>query len=213
MSFPLLSRGAAVSLSCSLLAGLLLTGCSEAPKQEVKKEPPKPAEPVGGREAFFKMYAPARTWAPDIQPMRLRSIDIPEVKSKDGKYGAWEAVFVSESKRMRRTYTYSVVEAGGNLHQGVFQSPEESYAGPTGQAKPFLVAALKTESDAVYETAVGKSKDYIAKNPTMPVTIQLELTQRFPDLAWRVIWGESASSSNYSVFVDATTGAYLATAH
>src|SRR5258708_36148338 len=77
---------------------LLLSSCSEAPKPEVKKEPPKPAEAVSGRDAFFKMYAPARTWAPDIQPMRLRSIDIPDVKSHDGKYGAWEAVFVSDGR-------------------------------------------------------------------------------------------------------------------
>ena len=65
---------------------LLLLACSEAPKEaEKKKEPPKPAEPISGRSAFFKMYAPARTWAADIQPMQLRSIDIPEVKSHDGK--------------------------------------------------------------------------------------------------------------------------------
>ena len=121
-------------------------------------------------------------------------------------------MFVSPSKGLRRSWTYSVVEAGGNLHIGTFNGPEETYLA-TGQAKPFLVAALKTDSDAVYETAVGKSKDYIAKNPTMPVSILLELTPRFPDLAWRVIWGESVGTSSYSIFVDATTGTYLATAH
>jgi len=197
----------------SSISLLMLIACSEAPKQaEKKKEPEKPAEPVSGRTAFYKMYSPARTWATDLQPMRLRSIDIPEVKSHDGKYGAWEAVFVSPAKGLRRSWTYSVVEAGGNLHIGVFNGPEETYV-PNSQVKPFLVAALKSDSDDAYKVAVAKSKEYIEKNPTMPVSIQLELTPRFQDLAWRVIWGESVSNSNYSIFVDATTASYLATAH
>src|SRR5438876_151399 len=32
-----------------------------------------------------------------------------------------------------------------------------------------------------------------------------------PDLTWRVIWGDSVGTSNFSVFVDATTGEYLET--
>ena len=32
-------------------------------------------------------------------------------------------------------------------------------------------------------------------------------------LTWRVIWGDSVSSSDYSVYVDATTGTYLEKAH
>ena len=37
----------------------------------------------------------------------------------------------------------------------------------------------------------------------------LEQTSRFPDLAWRIVWGESVSASKYSVFVDASTGEFL----
>jgi len=47
----------------------------------------------------------------------------------------------------------------------------------------------------------------------MPMSFILEQTSRFPDLTWRVIWGESAASSDYSVYVDATMGAYLEKAH
>jgi hypothetical protein len=47
----------------------------------------------------------------------------------------------------------------------------------------------------------------------MPVKLLLEKTQRFPGPAWRVYWGESVSTSAYSVFVDANTGEYLATGH
>ena len=45
----------------------------------------------------------------------------------------------------------------------------------------------------------------------MPVTFLLEFTKRFPNPAWRVIWGESVGTSDFSIFVDATTGEYLET--
>lgn len=196
----------------ALLAPLaiLLAGCAEEPKQAVKKEPPKPPEPVTGRFAFHQMYAMARTWSPDIKALRLESINLPDVKSGGGKAGAWRAMFVSESRGRARGYTYSVIEAEGNLHKGVFAGLEETYSGPRGQAKPFLIQALKVDSDAAWETAAKKSAEYMKKNPDKPVLFLLELT-RFPDPAWRVVWGESVGTSNYSIFVDATTGEYLLT--
>ncbi len=47
----------------------------------------------------------------------------------------------------------------------------------------------------------------------MPVNFILEWTPRFPNLAWRVLWGESVSTSPYSVFVDATNGQFLEKMH
>jgi hypothetical protein len=61
-----------------------------------------------------------------------------------------------------------------------------------------------------------KQKDTIAfvkKSPDKPIMFLLEKTRRFPDLAWRVIFGESVGTSEYSVFIDATTGAYLERTH
>lgn len=191
---------------------ILSSACSEAPKQEAKKkEPEKPPEPVTGRYAFYQMYAAARNWATDLQPLQLASIHLKEVKSGEGKSGAWQCMFVSPSKSRLKTYTYSVIEAGGNLHKGVFASLDESFSGSRGQAKPFLIAALKTDSDEVWKTAADKSKEYMKKNPDMPVSFLLESTPRFPNPAWRVVWGERVSQSNYSIFVDATSGEYLVT--
>jgi hypothetical protein len=51
------------------------------------------------------------------------------------------------------------------------------------------------------------------KYPDKPISYQLEWTGRYPDPAWRVIWGESVGTSDYSVYVDALTGKYLATVH
>ena len=188
-----------------------LTGCTEAPKAEKKKEEKKPAEPVTGRFAFFQMYGSARRWAPDIQCLRVRDIRLSQVKAEPGKSGAWEATFVSPSKQKSRMFTYSIIEAEGNLHEGVFNGLEEGWSGPRGQSRPWVVQAFKIDSDEAYQVALKKSEAYVAKNPDKPVTFNLEQTTRHPNLAWRVIWGESVATSNYSIFVDASTGQYLET--
>jgi hypothetical protein len=194
------------------LAMLLLAGCSEAPKTETAKKPEKPPEPVTGRQAFQMMYPQARRWAMDAQPLQLRSIQLAQVKSEKGKAGAWQAIFVSPSQGKSRTYTYSALEAEGNLHEGVFGTIEEGYS-PQGSSFPFLIAAIRIDSDQAYETAAQKSQEYIQKNPGKPISFLLEQTQRYPDLTWRVIWGESVGTSDYSVFVDASTGAILGIVH
>jgi|SRR5579871_451920 len=194
-----------------ILAAVFLCSCSDAPKSETKA-PEKPPEPITGRHAFQMMYPQARGWAADAQPLQLRSINLGQVKSDKGKAGAWEATFISPSKAQSKTYTYSAVEADGNLHEGVFGNTAEEYRGG-GASFPFLLAAIKTDSDQAYDTAAEKSADYIAKHPNMPVVFVLEQTRRYPDLTWRVVWGDSVGSSDYSVFVDASTGKLLAISH
>ena len=85
------------------------------------------------------------------------------------------------------------------------------WSGPHGTQKPFLIAAVKTDSDEVYKTALKKGADYDKKHPDMPIVFLLEKTDRFPNPAWRVIWGGSAGTSNFSIFVDASTALYLQT--
>src|SRR5258708_35175291 len=83
-------------LALSLL--LALTACSEAPKTDKAKVPETPPEPVTGRQAFQKMYPPARGWALDAVPLQLKSINLSQVKADKGKTGAWQAIFVSPSR-------------------------------------------------------------------------------------------------------------------
>jgi hypothetical protein len=192
---------------------LLLSACSEAPKTAEKKAPEKPPEPLTGRQAFQMMYPQARGWAPDAQPLELRSINLSQVPPEKGKAGGWQAVFVSASLGKSRAYTYSAVEAEGNLHQGVFAGIAEDYAAGRGATAPFLPAALKIDTDEAYDTAAEKSQDYTKKNPGKVISYLLEANKRFPDPTWRVIWGESVSSSDYSVFIDATTGMLLEKMH
>ena len=192
---------------------LFLGGCSPstAPKQETKKAEEKPAEPVTGRFAIQQVFPAARAWAPDVEVMRVDSINLPGVKVERGKAPAWRATFVSQRLAKAKSWTYSVVESEGNLHKGPFAGLEESWSGPRGVTRPFNILAIKVDSDAAYETALKKGAAYDKKNPDKPITFLLEATTKHPDPAWRVIWGESAGTSNFSILVDASTGLYLET--
>ena len=198
-----------MKITATLLMLAALAGCSDSSKTTVeKKEPPKALEPLTGRQAFQQMYISARGWAPDCEPLKLNNIPLAEVKAPPGKSGAWQCVFVSPSRSRAKTYTWSAVEAEGNLHKGVFAGPDESYS-PSGQERPFPIAAIKIDSEEAYAEAAKKAAEFLKKSPDKPVNFLLEQTPRFPDLAWRVFWGESIGTSEYSVFIDATTGQFL----
>ena len=194
----------------------ILTACSDTPAiSTAKKEPEKP-EPVTGQSAVFKMYQMARAWAPDSQVMKMQSMRLTEVK--DGPPGtapAWQATFVSQAKSQSRSYTFSIVEGEGNLHKGAFAGPEESWSANPATPSSFLMAAVKFDTDAAYKTAMSTehshAAEYDKKNPGKPITILLERTTKHPNPAWRLIWGESAGTSNFTVLIDASTGEYLET--
>jgi hypothetical protein len=187
---------------------LLMPGCSDSKTVEPKSE--APPQPVTGRFALFQMFNGARGWSPDVQVLELHSIQMSEVKSERGKAAAWQATFVSPQSARARSYTYSVIEGAGNLHKGVFAGLEEGWSGHRGVSTPFLIAALKTDSNEVLQTALKNPKvvEYDKKNAEKAISFILEKTDRFPDPAWRVIWGESVGTSSFSVFVDATTGIF-----
>jgi hypothetical protein len=192
---------------------LVLAGCSTETPAPEKKAEEKPAEPVTGRQALQQMYIAARGWAADIQPIKVTSILLAEVKAEPGRAGAWQALFVSASQSRARSYTYSVVESEGNLHKGVFAGSDQSWSGSSGAEKPFPMAAIKVDSDEAYQTALKKGAEYDKKNPGKPIIFLLEANNQFPDASWRVIWGESVGTSNFSIYVDASTGGYLGTIH
>jgi len=188
-----------------IAAAVLLTACNDAP---APKAPEKPAEPLTGRQAFYQIFPQARAWAIDAQPLRIRSIELTELKGIGGKAAAWEVVFGSQSKARSRSYTWSAVEASGNLHQGVFAGHEESWQ-PGGADKSFLIQAFKIDTPEAMETAIKHSETYFKGGVKPQPKFDLESTARFPDPAWRVYWGDSVSTAEWSVFIDATTGDYL----
>jgi hypothetical protein len=194
---------------------LMLAACSETPTTTAKKEPEKP-EPITGETAVYRMYGMARQWAPDAQVLQLLSMHIAEFPQEvPGKAAAWQAIFVSPSKARSKSYTFCIVESSGNLHKGPFAGLEEAWSGPHGVATPFPIIAVKKDSDEAYKTAMSEPRsraaDYDKKNPGKPITIVLEKTPKFPDPAWRILWGESVGTSSFSVFVDASMGGFLET--
>jgi hypothetical protein len=190
------------------LAALIITGCSSPTVPEKKVAEPPPA-PVTGRQAFQQTFGMGRTWSSDIQAIRVRSINLPSPKSEEGKAGAWEIVYASAAKSRARTYTWSAIESEGNLHKGVFGGQEESWTG-RAQERPFYASALKIDTPEALQTAIAKSGDYLkSAKPKPQVNFMLEATPRYPNPAWRVLWGETVSGAEWSVFIDATTGAYL----
>jgi hypothetical protein len=194
-----------VVLSLGLI--LLLSACSNAPTETKVKEPEKPPAPITAQQAFRYTFPAARAWADDSQPLRIRSIGLPDVPLEAGKAGAWEITYVSASQQGAKIYTWSAIEAPGPLHKGVFGGKAQAWSGPSGQEKPFEASAFHIDTPAALVTAMPEAKAYLAKPGTKPpVNFLLELTPRFPDAVWRVMWGESASSAAYTVFVDAATG-------
>jgi len=193
---------------------IFLTGCSDSPKTQTakKEEPKKEPEAITGKSAFFKVYVTARSWASDVQCLSVSNIPLAEVKAGPGKSGAWRVTVFSPSKLRKRSYTWSAVEAEGNLHEGVFPGPEES-VNPNNITRPFLIAAIKTDTDTALKVAEGKSAEYMKRNPGMRINYLLELGDKHPNPAWRVIWGDSVGTSGHSVFVDSVTGDYLETRH
>ncbi len=202
------------SLALSFAFALLLAGCSDTPKEEANKEPEKAkaAQPVTGQTALFKIYQVARTWASDVEVVKMNSIPMSEAPEVPGKSGAWEVVLSSDSKGAKKSYTYSVVESVGALHEGVYGGAEQPASqGP--QTAPFLISAVKIDTDAAYETAKPKAADYEKKAPNKRISFLLESNAKYKNPTWRVIWGDSVGTSGFSVLVDATTGEYLATLH
>ena len=184
-------------------------GCSDEAKTPAKKA--KAVEPVTGQSALFRMFQVARSWAPDVQILKMNSIHLTEVPNVAGKAGAWQATFTSATMSAARPYTYSVIESEGNLHEGVFAGQQESWSGPA--TKPFLIAGVKVDTDAAHKTAMGQAGEAQKKDPNQTISFLLERQEGSVNPAWRVIWGESAGTSSFSVLVDASTGEYLKTLH
>lgn len=184
---------------------LLLANCSSP---EVKKQP-KSTEPVTARKAFYQVYNAARMWSPDAMPLRGESMPVDGITPKDGKFGAWRFTFVSQNKGKMKVFTFAVIEASASLHEGVFGFGDVPWGGPSPIAQPFYFQAFKVDSDAAFKTAEDKSAEYLKKNPNRPVFMQLEFTRLYPETTWRVLWGDSVSTSDHSIYVSATTGLYL----
>jgi hypothetical protein len=204
-------QNAAVAIGAAAL--LAIGGCSgggEATKQ-APKQPAAPAEPVTGQTALFEIYKVARTWAPDLQILELKSMLLEDKKTEPGKAYAWTAVFYSPTKNVARTFVYSVEEISQTLHKGVRAGSDETYNPLTARTKPFLINAVKIDTPAALKTAMEKGKQYATAHANLPIIMILDRRPEFDDPAWRIVWGASLGVSNYSIYINASSGEYLQT--
>jgi hypothetical protein len=199
----------------AVAAVVAMTACSEAPtpteikkaQVETKQETAKPSEPVAAQTAFYEMYKPARTWAPDLLVLSLISNEVPSMKSADGKFPMWTAVFVSPSRREARTFTYSVIDDGANIRKGVNVGGAEPWSGATAKSSPFQTTGFAVNSDAAYKAAYAKAEAWVKMHPGKKVAFSLGSAARFPAPVWFIIWGDT--KSGYGVYVNATTGSLI----
>jgi hypothetical protein len=195
--------------AATILAFVMTTACSEAPKTsepktEAKREASNPPEPVSGKSAFYEMYKPARGWASDLLPLSLASGEVPNMKNEAGKAAMWTAVFVSPSRREARTLSY-LVDQGTTIHKGITVGGAEPWSGPTAKSEPFQSTQFVIDSDVAYETASHKAAAWLKNHPRKSVSFYLGNASRFPAPVWYVLWGNN--KSGYSAYVNATTGA------
>jgi hypothetical protein len=186
---------------------LLLSSCSDSTSETKVKEPEKPPAPITAQQAFRFTYPAARAWAGDSEPIRIRGMNLTEVPPEPGKAAAWEIIYVSPAQHEARIYTWAAIEASQTLHKDVFAAKAQTWTESNGQEKPFAASAFHIDTPAALETAMTASKTYLDKPGTKPpVNFMLEFTPRFPDPVWRVMWGETPGSAQFTVFVDAATG-------
>lgn len=193
------------------VAFILTSSCSEAPKEEVAATPPaKPPAPITGRQGFQSTYPSARAWAPDAQPIQVRSMNLDSVKSEPGKAPLWEVTYVSQARMKMRIFTWSAVEEG-NLHKGTFGAIEDSWAGPNGQDRPFDSVTIQADTTEALEKAIAESDEYLKKPGVKPaISYLLHSTPRYPEPTWVVLWGTSVGTAKHTVTVGATSNKVLA---
>lgn len=199
------------------IALLGLTACSSEPAKTTetksatddtaKKAPAGPPEPVLAKEAFYEMYTPAHSWAPDLLPLTLASGEVAGVKNADGKAGVWTAVFVSQSLRQSRTYTYSVADQLPTYSKGVKAEDPIPWTGPSAAAVPFQTSDFMIDSDAAYKTAVDKAGTWVKDHPDKTLTMALGYATRFPSPVWYYLWG--TSKDGFAAYISATSGSVI----
>src|SRR5438552_7509445 len=143
-----------------LLLVAALAGCSsEAPKSAEQPAQPAAAKPKkaeaselrAGREALQTMYASARIWAGDAQPVSLSSL--PRKGDANGKAAIWGASFASAGKRSIRNFTWSGAAGDDAPEPGVSQGSIDVYSPQNASTRPIDMNFLKIDSDVAFTTA------------------------------------------------------------
>jgi hypothetical protein len=203
------------AVTAMAFAVLILAGCTQpatnAPASNetpAAATPAAPPEPVAAKTAFWLMYTPARSWAPDIQTISVVAGEVPGFKNEAGKAAMWQATFGSPTLRQSRVYTYAIATVQPDIRKGVTAGVAGAWSGITRNAMPIDLTMFTVDSDAAYQAAASDAADYLKKNPDKHLSsLELGDSYRFPSPAWYLVWGDA--KSGYAAFVDAGTGKVL----
>jgi hypothetical protein len=201
-------------ISLAVAAAIGMTACSSAPPPTAKEaadakkqEEAKPPEPVPARAVYFEMYKQARSWAPDLLALTVKSGELPDVKNVGGKAALWTVVFVSPSRKEARTFTHAVANKGLEIREGINVSDKQTWAGATQASKVFTNGEFLVDSDVAYKAAAEKAAPWLKAHANAPVSLTLGSGARFPGPVWYILFG--TAKEGYAVYVDAVTGAVL----
>jgi hypothetical protein len=203
-----------IILTSTLGSLLFLGGCSSTPEPTkpapVKVEKPIPqAESTPGRTAFQRLYAAARNWSPDSQPIKMesrpRSGDKP-----DGTASVWVATFASPSKQQTRSFLWSGAVGAGAPEHGISPGGMDTYSPGNVSTRPFDTAYLKIDTDKALAVANKKGgAALLKKDPAQPLKYMLTWEETKQRLLWRVIYGISEHDAPLRIDVNASTAEFV----
>jgi hypothetical protein len=194
----------------------LCVGCSEKPAPEsnqpaAEQSKPKKAEAPefkAGREALQTLYAAARNWSIDSQPVGLTSN--PRKGDSAGKAQIWGASFASANKKQIRNFTWSGATGDDAPEAGVSQGSIDAYSPQNASTRPFDMNYLHVDSTDAFATAQKHGgAALLKKTPDMLTRYQLIWDARASRLHWSIKYDPSGASQKLNVIVDASTGQFM----
>jgi hypothetical protein len=212
-----------IVLTSTLISlGSLLSGCSsknettnesQAAKSEQRAAAPKKEtvalESKTGREAFQTLYAAARGWGRDSQPVRMDSRPVKTDKA-DGKASVWAAAFASSAQQSIRVFQWSGVNEEGSPEPGVSPGSTDTYNPGNASTRPFDFNFLKIDTDKALEVANKKGgAAVLKKDPDTRMRYKLEWDPAKSRLLWHVLYGINESDAKLQVWVNASTGDFV----
>jgi hypothetical protein len=200
-------RNASFASGCATLIS-----CGIPSTSKEAEEPPAPPEAVSALRAITFAYGKARTKAQDIDILRISNLNLEKVPGGEGKAGAWQFQFVSRSNSSIYNVRYAVADELPSFREGAWDAGTQAYRPDGMRSKPFVMHALRCDSTEAYEIAVENAQSYLQKQTPEslpPVHFLLELTDIYALPTWRVYWGNSLSTAEYSVYVDANQSKFV----
>src|SRR5215813_3666055 len=203
-----MQRRRAMKKICSFLfcaLTLFLLGCDSSTEKSQNPAQSNAPQLETGRFSLQKMIAPARLWAGDALPIRMKSTTSKDSLGHDGKAAFWQALFASAAKQKMENFSWS-----GTPPRGVDHGTEDTFNSGNRSMQPFDLNFLKGDSDKAYQVAQEHGgKQLLAKNPNQEVFYLLDWDSRVSQLRWHVIYGGSENSAQLTVIVDASTGDFV----